>query len=145
MLTNRTPEAHAWAVKQFRGFRSEGQFVPLGTDRPTVVFPGFDGGAEWGGPAVDPANDILYVNASEMAATGRLALESKLGTPASGFTRASARCATGAIARVRRPTFPSLVGVLSRLTGGAGYEQCEEWKRENAVVPEYRRRRSWMR
>ena len=77
MLTNRTPEAHEWAVKQFRGFRSEGQFVPLSTDRPTVVFPGFDGGAEWGGPAVDPANDILYVNASEMAATGMLALETE--------------------------------------------------------------------
>lgn len=32
----------------------------------TVIFPGFDGGAEWGGPAYDPATGILYVNASEM-------------------------------------------------------------------------------
>lgn len=32
----------------------------------TVIFPGFDGGAEWGGPAVDPQTGILYVNASEM-------------------------------------------------------------------------------
>ena len=32
----------------------------------TVIFPGFDGGAEWGGPAVDPETGILYVNASEM-------------------------------------------------------------------------------
>ncbi|MFT3750057.1 MAG: PQQ-binding-like beta-propeller repeat protein [Agriterribacter sp.] len=32
----------------------------------TVVFPGFDGGAEWGGPGFDPATGILYVNASEM-------------------------------------------------------------------------------
>lgn len=32
----------------------------------TVIFPGFDGGAEWGGPAYDPATGILYVNANEM-------------------------------------------------------------------------------
>ncbi len=33
----------------------------------TVVLPGLDGGAEWGGPAFDPATGILYVNANEMA------------------------------------------------------------------------------
>ncbi len=32
----------------------------------TVIFPGFDGGAEWGGPAYDPTTNILYVNANEM-------------------------------------------------------------------------------
>jgi quinoprotein glucose dehydrogenase len=33
----------------------------------TIIFPGFDGGAEWGGPSFDPSTGILYVNASEMA------------------------------------------------------------------------------
>lgn len=33
----------------------------------TVVFPGLDGGAEWGGPAYDPETGMLYVNANEMA------------------------------------------------------------------------------
>ncbi len=32
----------------------------------TVIFPGFDGGAEWGGPSFDPTTGILYINASEM-------------------------------------------------------------------------------
>lgn len=32
----------------------------------TVIFPGFDGGSEWGGPGYDPETGILYVNASEM-------------------------------------------------------------------------------
>ena len=49
MLTNRTPEAHAWALQRFRTLRSEGQFVPPSIDRDTVIFPGYDGGAEWGG------------------------------------------------------------------------------------------------
>ncbi|MGI8950783.1 MAG: PQQ-binding-like beta-propeller repeat protein [Chitinophagaceae bacterium] len=33
----------------------------------TIIFPGFDGGAEWGGPAVDPETGILYTNDNQMA------------------------------------------------------------------------------
>jgi quinoprotein glucose dehydrogenase len=32
----------------------------------TVILPGLDGAAEWGGPAFDPATGLLYVNANEM-------------------------------------------------------------------------------
>ena len=42
-----------------------GLFQPFGKDV-TLLFPGFDGGGEWGGAAVDP-NGILYVNGNEMA------------------------------------------------------------------------------
>jgi quinoprotein glucose dehydrogenase len=72
MLTTRTPEAHAWAVEQFKTFRSDGQFVPLSRDRQTVVFPGFDGGAEWGGPAVDVTTGVIYINSNDIAWTGGL-------------------------------------------------------------------------
>jgi quinoprotein glucose dehydrogenase len=51
-------------VLQFRAAR-KGLFQPYGLDE-TLLFPGFDGGGEWGGPAVDPEG-ILYVNGSEMA------------------------------------------------------------------------------
>jgi len=33
----------------------------------TIIFPGFDGGAEYGGPAVDPETGILYSNCNQMA------------------------------------------------------------------------------
>jgi len=33
----------------------------------TVILPGFDGGAEWGGAAADPEDGIIYVNSNEMA------------------------------------------------------------------------------
>jgi quinoprotein glucose dehydrogenase len=33
----------------------------------TIVFPGLDGGGEWGGPSFDPETGLLYVNANEMA------------------------------------------------------------------------------
>ena len=67
MLTNRTPEAHQWALEQFRTYSQRGQFVPLSTKQNTIIFPGFDGGAEWGGPAFDPDSGLLYVNSNEMA------------------------------------------------------------------------------
>ena len=72
MLTTRTPEAHTWAVARFRTFRN-GTFVPFAVGQDTVIFPGYDGGAEWGGSAIDPETGILYVNANDIAWTGALA------------------------------------------------------------------------
>ncbi|MEO7270777.1 MAG: c-type cytochrome, partial [Vicinamibacterales bacterium] len=66
LLTTRTPDAHRWALEQFRAFRSEGQFVPFSVGRETFVFPGFDGGAEWGGSAVDPSTGVIYINANDI-------------------------------------------------------------------------------
>jgi quinoprotein glucose dehydrogenase len=40
-------------------------FLPPGK-KTAVEFPGFDGGAEWGGPSYDPQTGLLYVNANEM-------------------------------------------------------------------------------
>jgi len=73
LLTSRTPDARRWALEQFKSFRSGGQFVPLGLEKQTVVFPGFDGGAEWGGQAFDPDTGLYYVNANDLAWTGGLA------------------------------------------------------------------------
>lgn len=42
-----------------------GMYTPL-SEKPTIVFPGYDGGAEWGGIAISP-DGIMYVNANEMA------------------------------------------------------------------------------
>jgi quinoprotein glucose dehydrogenase len=116
MLTTRTPEAHAWAVKTFATFRSDGQFVPFGVDRQTVIFPGFDGGAEWGGPAVDPATGVLYVNANEMAWTGGLTAQNP--NAKAGAKTYQSQCAIchGANRAGSPPAFPSLVGVNERLT-----------------------------
>jgi quinoprotein glucose dehydrogenase len=36
------------------------------TKKGTVIFPGYDGGAEWGGPAYDPETNLLYINSNEM-------------------------------------------------------------------------------
>ena len=73
LLSNRTPAVHQWALGRFNDLRSDGQFIPFGVDRPTVVFPGYDGGAEWGGQAFDPDTGLYYVNANDLAWTGMMA------------------------------------------------------------------------
>ena len=115
MLTERTPEAHAWAVEQFKTFRSDGQFVPFSTDRQTVVFPGFDGGAEWGGSAVDPKSSVLYLNANDLPWTGGLTAAKEGGQ---GLTTYQNQCAAchGSDRAGSPPTFPSLVEATKHMT-----------------------------
>jgi len=51
--------------KDLEGYRYGKMFLPPGK-KTAVEFPGFDGGAEWGGPSYDPETGLLYVNANEM-------------------------------------------------------------------------------
>jgi mono/diheme cytochrome c family protein len=116
MLTNRTPAAHAFAEEKFQSFRSAGQFVPLSVDKQTIVFPGFDGGAEWGGSAVDIKSGVIYINANEMAWTGGLtANKTGLGPGEEAYDRLCASC-HGDRREGSPPAFPSLLGVDKRLS-----------------------------
>jgi quinoprotein glucose dehydrogenase len=65
-LTERTPEARASALATFNAFSTEDPFSAPDTSG-TIIFPGVDGGGEWGGPAFDPKTALLYVNSNEMA------------------------------------------------------------------------------
>ncbi len=115
MLTNRTPEARAWALKEFATFRRGGPFMPLTVGQPTVVFPGFDGGAEWGGSAFDPATGLLYVNSNDIAWTGALAPNDAGGSGKALYLRDCASCHRDS-GEGAPPQVPSLVGIGGRRT-----------------------------
>lgn len=115
MLTTRTPEAHAWAVKTFRTFRSDGQFYPFAVDQQTVVFPGFDGGAEWGGPAIDPTTHILYVDATEMAWTGGLTAAKRSNDAGANVYQQQCAVCHGADMKGAPPAFPPVLGQVQLL------------------------------
>lgn len=51
-------------VEQYRKIR-KGWYDPPSLEG-TLIFPGFDGGGEWGGAAFDKETGLLYVNATEM-------------------------------------------------------------------------------
>ncbi len=64
-VTDRTPAAREAVLARLRSVNPHVLFGPP-SERGTIILPGFDGGGEWGGAAVDPAG-ILYVNGNEMA------------------------------------------------------------------------------
>jgi quinoprotein glucose dehydrogenase len=60
-ITNLTPAAHDAVLQEFRTRRTGGPYVPP-SEKGSVIFPGFHGGANWSGASFDPTNGLLYVN-----------------------------------------------------------------------------------
>lgn len=65
-ITNLSTEANEYVKKIWQGLRKEHLFTPPSKEG-TIIFPGFDGGGEWGGASFDKESGILYINANEMA------------------------------------------------------------------------------
>ncbi len=127
-LTTRTPEAHEAVLKRFRQVRSDGLFTPPSLQG-TIIFPGFDGGAEWGGQAFDPESGLLYVNVNEMAWIHRLVERGELRGLVNGkrlYQRNCAACHLDDLSGTP-PTFPALTELAMSsqefgavVRGGAG-------------------------
>ena len=113
MLTKRTHAAHEWALDRFRTFRSKGQFVPFTTSRETIIFPGFDGGAEYGGSAFDPETALLYVNANDIPWTSSLTLNTSGSHAKILYLNQCAAC-HGDQLQGSPPQFPSLQFLTGR-------------------------------
>jgi quinoprotein glucose dehydrogenase len=130
LVTNRTAEAHKAVLERLRTLRSGDQFTPP-SHQGTVIFPGFDGGGEWGGAAFDPETGLLYVNSNEMAWVLRLVERPKPKERTSGRGLYLSHCANchGKDLAGTPPEFPTLVRIgdkyeaprISKLTrGGIG-------------------------
>jgi len=59
------PETKNKALETFRKINHDHLFSPPSVTG-TLIFPGFDGGGEWGGAAVDLESNIMYINSNEM-------------------------------------------------------------------------------
>jgi glucose dehydrogenase len=64
-LTNVTPESRAYCANLVEGAVFGQIFTPIGL-KPTVLFPGTNGGANWGGGSFDPETRTLYVNSMDV-------------------------------------------------------------------------------
>ncbi len=115
ILTHRTPGAYAAVAEQFSKYKSGPQFMPPSMEG-TMVFPGFDGGAEWGGQAFDPETGLFYVNSNEMAWVLRIV--PRPGGNADGkalYLRNCSSCHRADLAGTP-PEFPSLVNIGKKLS-----------------------------
>lgn len=111
---------HDSLVATFRKSLYGGPFTPL-SKQGTIIFPGLDGGAEWGGAAADPEG-ILYINSNEMPwliAISETASEAVMAGMTSGNRLYITHCiACHGSERKGNPTsgYPSLIGISSRHT-----------------------------
>ncbi len=118
-VTDLSASARSTALARFHTLRSGALFTPPSKEG-SVVLPGFDGGGEWGGAAVDPESATIYVNASDVPWIAAMRESAALG-PASGVARSGsmvyrANCAScHGEDRRGKDRAPSLVGISDRL------------------------------
>ena len=117
LVTTRTQAAHDSVLRRLRTLRNGPQFTPPGTEG-TVIFPGFDGGGEWGGAAFDPETGILYVNSNEMAWILRLVEREDTGPRATSRELYLNQCASCHRRDLQGtpPEFPALVDLTDQYT-----------------------------
>jgi quinoprotein glucose dehydrogenase len=108
-------------VSEMRGAHNEGLFTPPGLGN-TVEMPGNNGGANWGGTAVNPSNGNLYVVSKDLPAMLKLELASNAthgGSPEEqGRSIFGANCSLchGTNREGTPPAIPSLVDVGAKLS-----------------------------
>jgi quinoprotein glucose dehydrogenase len=133
-LTQRTPAAHAWAVNRLRELRNDGQFVPLSVGKDTLISPSFEGGAEWGGPALDPQTGILYINANNYASLGTLAVHTHESPGRATYLSQCSVC-HGDHRQGSPPVSPSLLGITQRLSSNQITATIHEGRGRMPAIP----------
>jgi len=138
-LTNLSPRANAAARRRFRTLSSKGLFTPP-SRAGSIVLPGFDGGGEWGGAAVDPETAVIYVNGSDVPWIAAMRDPARI-PPATGAARDGAAvyqsmCASchGADKRGRGRA-PSLIGAGSHLSTEQLHELLDQGR---GFMPSFR-------
>lgn len=66
-----TPFDQLYCRIQFRGMRWSGEWTPLSDKQRTLIYPGYYGGMNWGGGAIDPSTGTLIVNDIRIAQWGQ--------------------------------------------------------------------------
>ncbi|MES2172381.1 MAG: membrane-bound PQQ-dependent dehydrogenase, glucose/quinate/shikimate family [Pseudomonadota bacterium] len=67
-----TPIDQAICRIRFREARFDGDMTPLSTEHPTITWPGYLGGIDWGGVSVDPRRGLMIVNNNQVGNYNRL-------------------------------------------------------------------------
>jgi quinoprotein glucose dehydrogenase len=107
--------------KEILAAHNQGLFTPPGLGN-TVEMPGNNGGANFGGAAIDPTNGNMYVVSKDLPAMLKLELAKEVSTTGSpevqGRSIFEANCALchGTDRQGHPPAIPSLVDVSSRLS-----------------------------
>jgi len=122
-VSDLTPETHAYLMERYLKIKHRAKFSPPSTEG-SWIFPGFDGGGEWGGAAIDLESQVMYVNSSELPWSQVMAeVPAAVGNdnptlPEVGRSIYLTHCAVchGPSLISPDPSFPTLKGIGGRLT-----------------------------
>ncbi|WP_428330859.1 PQQ-binding-like beta-propeller repeat protein [Mucilaginibacter sp.] len=64
-VTDLSPEKHKDMLEKYNRVKNRVMFSPPSKDG-GWIFPGFDGGGEWGGAALDPETKVMYISNTEL-------------------------------------------------------------------------------
>ena len=119
---DRSAETTAYVRERLEGVKQGGQYIPPTTEG-VVIFPGFDGGGEWGGAAVDINSGIMYVNGNEMPWIHQMIdLEDQKSLGAKIYAANCSACHGAERQGDHLQVYPSLVNLRDRMSG----EQVQE-------------------
>jgi quinoprotein glucose dehydrogenase len=115
-ILNLKPEWQADIRAQLENVLMGDTWLPPNADHPIVLFPGMDGGGEWGGASFDPTTQTMYVNANQIpwmiSMTANADFEN-IGQ--SVYTNYCGNC-HGLNRSGNPPSIPSLIGLKERYT-----------------------------
>ncbi len=119
-VTNISKESNEYVSRILATVRTGQIFIPPSV-RGSIIFPGFDGGCEWGGAAVDPLKGILYVNCNIMPWINKMIpidinMQKNLQSGQTAYLMNCGTCHGQNLAGNTSATFPSLLNIKNKLS-----------------------------
>jgi len=115
-ILNLHPEWEADIRSQLEGAIYGDTWAPPHPEKPIVLFPGMDGGGEWGGASFDPETQTFYVNANQIPwIIGMTPNADFENVGKSAYTNYCGNC-HGLDRKGNPPTIPSLLDIKEKFT-----------------------------
>lgn len=107
-ILNLTPEWEKDIRKKLENVKYGHMWLPPSDQHGIVLFPGMDGGAEWGGSSFDPLTQTMYINANQIPWVIRMTANPKFENVGQGiYVNYCANC-HGMSRKGNPPTVPSI-------------------------------------
>jgi len=124
----------ALMLQKMASYRIGKMFMPP-NQQTQLIFPGYDGGAEWGGPSFDPETGMFYVNTNEMAWTMQLLEQKEEKKANENYLQAGQRLYRSNCLSCHGPNregggnIPAIVGVFKKLNDSGFHNLLQNGRR----------------
>ena len=115
-ILNLKPEWNSDIRQQLGNAKMGDTWLPPSAENQIVLFPGMDGGGEWGGAAFDPTNQTMYINANQIPWMIEMTPNASFGNVGQSiYTNHCGNC-HGLERKGNPPAIPGLIGLKEKYT-----------------------------